>query len=93
MCRVVSSAGDFSAVSHRGQVGWREFVACRFYRRGFLDFGYAFARNNIGVSMFYNVISVKRGITVSHNSVLRCHFDRSEGFYPNAVEKSPTEEV
>ena len=39
---------------------------------------YAFARNDIGVSMFYNVISVKRGITVSHNSVLRCHFDRCE---------------
>ena len=32
MLRAVSNAGDFSAVSHRGQVGWRVYVAYRFYR-------------------------------------------------------------
>ena len=81
-------------MSHRGQVfGLVVYGYSRFYRRGFLDFGYAFARNDIGVRLVFDVILVKRGITVSHNSVLRCHFDRSEGFYPNAVEKSPTEEV
>ena len=32
----VSAAGDFSAVSHRRQVGWRIYVSCHFCRRGFL---------------------------------------------------------
>ncbi len=48
-CRVCAVSrfyrrGDFSAVRHRGRVGWRGYAACSFYRGGFLDF----ARNDSG---------------------------------------------
>ena len=43
---LVSFAGDFSAVSHRGRAGWRVYVTCSFFRRGFLNLGCAFARND-----------------------------------------------
>ena len=43
----VFTAGDFSAVSHRGRAGWRVYVTYRFCRMGFLDF----ARNdNVSVT-------------------------------------------
>ena len=36
---------------------------------GFLDFGYAFARNDVGFVLVYNVILVKCGSTVSRPSL------------------------
>ena len=39
--------------------GWRMYDCSRFYCGGFLDFGYAFARNDIGVRLgFIRLIAI-----------------------------------
>ena len=87
----VSAVWDFSAVSHRGRAGWRVFVSCRFYCRGFLDF----ARNDKGVRFVLRCqFWLNRvGAFLVLLRGFYCHFDRSEDDSLNAVEKSPTGKV
>ena len=73
------AVGEPPPASELARVHKRHFVSTRLPRR------YA-PRNDSGdmcVRLFYTVIPL----------VLRCHFDRSEGFNPNAAEKSPAVKV
>ena len=69
------------SASRRRQVGWRGYASGISFPRDCHVARYA-PRNDSGdvcVRLFYTVIPL----------VLRCHFDRSEGFNPNVAEKSP----
>ena len=73
------AVGEPPPASGLARVRKRHFVSTRLPRR------YA-PRNDSGdmcVRLFYTVIPF----------VLRCHFDRSEGFNPNVAEKSPAVKV
>ena len=74
-----TAVGEPPPASGLARVRKRHFVSTRLPRR------YA-PRNDSGdmcVRLFYTVIPL----------VLRCYFDRSEGFNPNAAEKSPAVKV
>ena len=57
-------------MSHRGQVGWRRFVACRFFRGGLL--GYALKDN---VIRFATKPSVGRDALVPPHNVFARFYD------------------